>query len=121
MEKKKRRGRLEGATRNTVCGKGERIIGAGADERRSRGQSSLKGQNKGGVTIKTVGAAASQRTETKPQNNQRKNPGGGGETLRTVEEQRQHSKPRGGRRRVVEDEDWKGLYSNEERRRTKEL
>ena len=64
--RKKRRGRLEGATRNAVCGKGERIIGAGADERRSRGQRSPKVRNKGGVTTETVGAAASQRTETNP-------------------------------------------------------
>ena len=40
---------------------------------------------------------------------------------RTVEKQRQHSKHGGGRRRGVEDEDWKGLYSNEERHGTKKL
>ena len=51
-----------------VCGKVEREIGAGADEQKSRGQRCPKGRNKDGVTTETVGAAASQQTETKLQN-----------------------------------------------------
>ena len=62
----KRRGSLEGATGNAVCGKRERMIGAGADERRSRGQSGRKGRNKGRVTTRTIRAIATQRRDQTP-------------------------------------------------------